>query len=246
MSNGWYNQSTVSQNAGSARAFGQAQFDEGLRQHMLRVYNYMMAGLVVTGLVAGFVASDRSLMIALFGSPVKWLVMLAPFAFVLALSFGIQKMSYKTAQMVFWAYSATMGLSLSVVFLAFTGASVARVFFITAGTFAAMSLWGYTTRRNLTNFGGFLMMGLFGVVIAGFVNMFMQSTGMQFAISVISVLVFTGLTAYDTQSIKEMYSESYDHESAGKLALMGALTLYLDFINLFMSMLRLLGDQNRD
>jgi len=227
------------------RTYEQAGFDEGLRQHMLRVYNFMMLGLVITGAVAFVVSTNHELMATLFGTPLKWVVMLAPFAFVLVLSFGINRLSTGTAQLVFWGYCAAMGLSLAAIFMVFTGASIARVFFITAGTFAAMSLWGYTTRRDLTGMGSFLMMGVFGLVIASFANIFIGSTALQFAVSVITVLVFTGLTAYDTQAIKESYAQNAGAESNLRLALMGALQLYLDFINIFMGLLQLLGD-NRE
>jgi hypothetical protein len=221
------------------------EFDEGLRQHMLRVYNFMMVGLVVTGLVAYFTSTSHELMMTLFATPLKWVVMLAPFAFILVLSFGINRMSASTTQIVFWAYCAAMGLSMATIFAVFTGTSIARVFFITAAMFAAMSLWGYTTKRDLSGMGSFLIMGLFGIVIAGFVNIFLHSSALQFAVSVIGVLVFTGLTAYDTQNIKEMYAENAGTEATSKLAIMGALTLYLDFINIFVMLLQLMGD-NRE
>jgi hypothetical protein len=219
--------------------------DAGLRQHMLRVYNYMGSGLALTGIVAYVVANTPVLVQAIFGTPLQWVVMLAPLAFVLVLSFGIQRLSFFAAQAVFWAFAVAMGASLASIFLVFTGASIARVFFITAGTFAAMSLYGYTTKTDLSKFGSFLLMGLIGIIIAGLVNMFVQSSALQFAISVIGVLVFVGLTAYDTQQIKEIYLESDDSETMGKKALMGALSLYLDFINLFMMLMQLFG-QRRD
>ncbi|MEI8395003.1 MAG: Bax inhibitor-1/YccA family protein [Rhodospirillaceae bacterium] len=227
----------------AAPGYAHADIDEGLRQHMLRVYNFMMVGLVVTGGVALATSTSHDLMMLLFATPLKWVVMLAPLAFVMVLSFGINRLSASTAQMVFWAYCAAMGLSMATIFVVFTGTSVARVFFITAGMFAAMSLWGYTTKRDLTGMGSFMMMGVFGIVIAGFANIFIGSSALQFAISVIGVLVFTGLTAYDTQSIKEMYTENAGSEAVGKLAIMGALTLYLDFVNIFMSLLQLMGDR---
>jgi FtsH-binding integral membrane protein len=224
-----------------------ALVDVGLRQHMLRVYNYMASGLALTGLVAyvvsSYALSDPQIARLLYGSPLKWVIMLAPVAVVFLFAARIQQMSYGTAQAVFWAYAGLMGLSLSSIFLVFTGESIARVFFITAGTFAATSLYGYTTRRDLSGFGSFLFMGLIGIVIASLVNMFIGSSALQFAISVIGVLVFTGLTAYDTQAIKEEYSEVYDDGSIGKLAIMGALRLYLDFINLFVMMLQLFASQ---
>jgi FtsH-binding integral membrane protein len=220
-----------------------ADIDVGLRQYMLSVYNYMVGGLAVTGLVAYFVSTSDALMQAIYGTPLAWVVMLAPIGFVLFFSFRIQKMSTATAQAVFWAFAAAMGLSLSYIFAVYTGASIARVFFITAGTFAAMSLYGYTTKRDLTGFGSFLFMGLIGIIIASLVNLFLASDALSFAISIIGVLVFTGLTAYDTQKIKEMYVEADEAGVMTKKAIMGALNLYLDFINLFIMLLRLFGSR---
>jgi FtsH-binding integral membrane protein len=224
-------------------ADAQVGIDVGLRDYMLRIYNYMASGLALTGIVAyAAAAGGRDSFIAhIYGSPVMWLIILAPLGLVMLLSFGINRMSAATAQMVFWIYAGLMGLSVSTIFLVYTGSSIARVFFITAGTFAAMSLYGYTTRRDLSQFGSFLFMGLIGIIIAGLVNMFVMSSALQFAISVIGVLVFTGLTAWDTQQIKETYYEGADSELAGKTAIMGALRLYLDFINLFMMLMQLLG-----
>jgi len=248
----------------SARAGSAAAIDEGLRSYMLRVYNYMGLGLVVTGLVAyfaaaGAVATDAtnaaaqmangtyltSWGVMLFNSPLAWVIMLAPLAFVLVLSFGINKLSTGTAQLVFWAFAAVMGLSLSSIFLVYTGTSIAKVFFISAAMFGAMSLWGYTTKRDLTGMGSFLFMGLVGIIIASIVNIFFNSGALSFGISIVGVLVFVGLTAYDTQKIKESYSESYGADVLHKNAIMGALSLYLDFINLFLMLLRLFG-QSRD
>jgi uncharacterized protein len=212
----------------------------GLREYMLRIYNYMASALALTGIVA-YVFANSGMYMSIARTPAIWLVMLAPLGLVLVLSFGIQKLSATAAQAIFWLYAALMGISLASVFLVFTGASVARVFFITAGTFAAMSLYGYTTKRDLSQLGAFLFMGLIGIVIASLVNIFVGSTALQFAISVIGVLVFTGLTAYDTQTIKEMYYEGDGYEIASKKAVMGALRLYLDFINLFMMLMQLLG-----
>jgi len=172
---------------------------------------------------------------------VMWLIILAPLGLVMVLSYGLNRLSLTAAQAIFWGYSALMGLSMSTIFLVYTGESIARVFFITAGTFAAMSLYGYTTRRDLSRFGSFLFMGLIGIILAMVVNIFLASPGLSFAISVIGVLVFVGLTAYDTQTIKEMYYEGDGYEIAGKKSIMGALRLYLDFINLFMMLLRLMG-----
>ena len=224
-----------------------ALIDVGLRQHMLRVYNYMASGLALTGLIAYVAAtyalSDPQVRYLLYVSPLKWVIMLAPVAVVFLFAARIQQMSFGAAQGVFWLYAGLMGLSLSSIFLIFTGESIARVFFITAGAFAATSLWGYTTQRDLSSFGSFLFMGLIGIVLASLVNMFIGSSALQFAISVIGVLVFTGLTAYDTQAIKEEYSEIYDDGTVGKLAIMGALRLYLDFINLFVMLLQLFANQ---
>ncbi|MGF1562210.1 MAG: Bax inhibitor-1/YccA family protein [Geminicoccaceae bacterium] len=223
----------------------QADIDAGLRSYMLSVYNYMGLGLAITGLVAAFVASTPAIYMPIFGSPLKWVVMLAPLGFVFFLGARINHMSPGTAQAVFYVYAAVMGLSLASIFLVFTGESIARVFFITAGTFGAMSLWGYTTKRDLSGMGSFLIMGLIGIIIASLVNIFLQSSALQFAVSVIGVLVFTGLTAWDTQRIKEEY-EVYASSGEGTLtkgAIMGALSLYLNFINLFIMLLQLFGTQ---
>jgi len=209
---------------------------------MLQVYNFMAAGLGVTGLVAyGAVATGFYQQIA--GTPLIWLVMLAPLGAVLFLSFRIESLSIGAAQATFWTYAALMGLSLAGIFLLFTGTSIARVFFITAGTFAAMSLYGYTTQRDLSQFGSSLFMGLIGIVLASIVNIFIGSSALQFAISVIGVIVFTGLTAWDTQRIKEVYLESDPGDVLTKKALMGALSLYLDFINLFVMLMQLVGQR---
>jgi uncharacterized protein len=219
----------------------QVGIDVGLRDYMLRVYNYMASGLALTGIVAYVFAQYLYTHRELVHSPIMFIIMLAPLGLVMLMSFGVQRLQASTLQAVFWLYSGLMGLSLASVFLIFTGASIARVFFITAGTFAAMSLYGYTTRRDLTQFGSFLFMGLIGIIIASLVNMFVLSSALQFAVSVIGVIVFTGLTAWDTQQIKEMYYDGDVAEIAGKKAIMGALRLYLDFINLFMMLLQLMG-----
>ena len=234
----------------------QEVIDEGLRAYMLKVYNYMTTGLLFTGLVAYFfgkasivtgemgqIVGVTSIGALLFGSPLKWGVMLAPLGFVFYLSARIKKMSVSSAQITFWIFSAIMGLSLASIFIVYTQASIARVFFISSGTFAAMSLYGYTTKKDLTKLGGFLFMGLIGIIIASLVNLFFQSSALHFAISVIGVLVFVGLTAYDTQSIKNMYYAGDSESVGGKKALMGALRLYLDFINLFIMLLLLFGQR---
>jgi FtsH-binding integral membrane protein len=235
---------TPQKNQPRARAVVYAgDIDLGLRQFMLKVYNYMALALVLTGFVAFAVSTNAALVAALYTTPFKWVVMLAPLGIVLFLSFKINTLSFAAARTTFWIYAASVGLSLGFLFLVYTGASMARVFFITAATFGATSLYGYTTKRDLSAFGSFLFMGVIGIVIASVVNMFMQSSAMQFVISVIGVLVFTGLTAYDTQAIRQTYLEDEDDELAGKKAIYGALRLYLDFINLFVMLLRLLGDR---
>ncbi|WP_136658139.1 Bax inhibitor-1/YccA family protein [Nitratireductor sp. XY-223] len=224
-----------------------AAIDEGLRSYMLRVYNLMAMGLAITGVAAYgtyvMAASNQAFAQILYASPLRWVVMLAPLALVFFLSFRINKMSVSAAQTTFWVYSALMGLSLSSIFLVFTGQSVVQVFFITAASFGALSLWGYTTKRDLSGMGSFLFMGLIGIIIAMIVNIFLASSALQFAISAIGVLVFAGLTAYDTQQIKEMYYEGDGSEVAGRKAIMGALRLYLDFINLFLFLLQFLGNR---
>tara|TARA_B100001175_G_C19323890_1_gene549095 strand:+ start:50 stop:805 length:756 start_codon:yes stop_codon:yes gene_type:complete len=230
--------------------------DEGLRAYMLKVYNYMASGILITGFISlilfkmsvvtsldGSITGLTSLGNALYNSALMWVVMLAPLGVVFYMSFGIRKMSAAKAQGTFWVFAALMGASLSSIFLIYTGASITRVFFITAGTFGAMSIYGYTTKKDLTKLGSFLMMGLFGIIIASVVNIFMKSTMMYYVISIIGVLVFVGLTAYDTQKIKNMYLSSDSGEIIGKKAVMGALTLYLDFINLFIMLLRLFGQR---
>ena len=239
-----------------SRTTEQAVIDEGLRAYMLKVYNYMTTGLLLTGLVSYFfgkasivsnefgqIIGVTSLGALLFNSPLKWVIMLAPLGFVFYLSAKIHKMSLSSAQITFWIFSVVMGLSLASIFIVYTQASIARVFFISSGTFAAMSLYGYTTKKDLTKLGGFLFMGLIGIIIASLVNLFLQSSALYFAISVIGVLVFVGLTAYDTQRIKEMYYAGDSESTGGKKALMGALRLYLDFINLFIMLLRLFGQR---
>jgi FtsH-binding integral membrane protein len=254
----------------AAAAFGRpltraeaAVVDEGLRAYMLRIYNYMVLGLAITGLAAlGIymlsVTSDPSLAVVkmrnimltqvgytLFVSPVKWVVILAPLALVFFLSFRIQNMRPATAQLTFWIYAALVGVSLGSIFLIYTHTSIVRVFFITAASFGALSLWGYTTNRDLTGMGSFLIMGLFGIIIASLVNVFLVSSMMQWIISVVGVLVFAGLTAYDTQRLKNEYVYgAMDGEVMERSAIMGALSLYLDFLNLFTMLLQLMGSRD--
>jgi uncharacterized protein len=217
----------------------------GLRVHMQRVYAYMAGGLVLTGIVA-YAAAASGFYQTLADTGLIWIVMLAPLGFVLVLSFGIQRMNAATAMVLFWSYAAVMGLSLGSIFLVYTETSIARVFFITAATYGVMSLYGYTTRSDLSGFGTFLLMGLIGIVIASIVNIFVGSSALQFAISIIGVIVFVGLTAYDTQRIRQMYLESDTSEIANKKAVLGALALYLDFINLFMMLLQLFGQRRQN
>ena len=245
-----YGQGTV---AGRAEA---AAVDQGLRAYMIRVYNYMASGVAITGVVAyaiyamsvvtgadGAVTGLTAFGNFMFASAFKWVVIFAPLAMVFYLSMRIGKMSLSAAQISFWVFSALMGASISSIFMVYAGESIARVFFITAASFGALSLWGYTTSKDLSGWGSFLFMGLIGIIIAMLVNLFIASSALQFAISVIGVLVFAGLTAYDTQQIKEMYYAGDDGTVAGRKAVMGALRLYLDFINLFLMLLSLFGDR---
>lgn len=216
--------------------------DAGQRQFMLRVYNNMGLGLIVSGLISYLIGTNAALSAAIWGSPLAWVAMLAPLAVVLVMSFGIERLSAGTANALFYVYSALMGVSLSSIFVVYQLGSIVQVFFITAATFLSMSLYGYTTKRDLSKFGSFLIMGVFGLIIASLVNIFMQNSMFAFVISAIAVLVFTGLTAYDTQRIRDMYYYA-DKDQREKLAVHGALTLYLDFINIFISLLNILGNR---
>ena len=235
--------SVFGQPRGQVGAIADAQIDEGLRAYMLKVYNYMGSALLLSGIVAYGVAHTPALMQLIYGTPLKWVVMLAPLGLVFFLGARINKMSAAAAQATFWIFAGLMGASLAYIFVVYTQTSIVRVFMITAVTFGAMSLYGYTTKKDLSAWGSFLMMGLIGIIVASIVNIFLASAMMQWVISVIGVLVFTGLTAYDTQKIKQIYSAADGTETAGKKALMGALSLYLDFINLFLMLLRLMGDR---
>jgi hypothetical protein len=222
------------------------EFDAGLRTYMLKVYNYMAAGVGITGVVSymlgQYFLNNPVAAQGFFGSPLAMIAMLSPFAFILALSFGINKMSSSTAQLTFWAFSAVMGVSMSSIFIVYAGGSIARIFFITMIMFASLSVYGYTTKRNLKAMGTFMFMGLIGLIIASVVNIFLQSSAMEFGISVLGVLIFAGLTAWDTQKIKEgYYNVAHNGELARKAAVMGALSLYLNFINMFLFLLRLFG-----
>lgn len=244
-------------NRGTAEVQSQrtAAVDTGLRSYMLKIYNYMTSALILTGLVAYFASqaavapgADGAMALTPFGqaifmSPLKWVVILAPLAFIMVMSF-MRTMKTSTLQLCFWAFSAVMGLSLASIFLVYTGESIARVFFISAATFGGMSILGYTTKKDLTGMGHFLIMGVWGLVVASVVNLFMQSTGLSLVISYIGVVVFTGLIAYDTQKLKEIYYQvGHSAEGIARASIMGALNLYLDFINLFMSLLRIMGDR---
>ncbi len=228
--------------------------DEGLRAHMVRVYNYMASGLLLTAALAwgtfklAFVETDGVLMptqigMTLFGSPLVWAIIFAPLALVFFLSFRIQHMSVSAAQTTFWVYAGLVGVSLATIFAVYELGSIFQVFAITAAMFGAMSLWGYTTKRDLTGLGSFLFMGLIGIVIASIVNIFLGSDAIGWIVSVLGVVIFTGLTAYDTQKIKEQYYVGDDGTATGRKAIMGALSLYLDFLNLFLMLLRLFGNQ---
>jgi len=232
----------------------QVAIDAGLRADMIRVYNYMTAGVALTGLVAwltfsaAVVQTGAGLQLTAFGQavfqgPLMWVLVLAPLGLVFAISFGINRMQPATALMLFFVYAGLLGLSLASIFLIYTGTSITRVFFISAATFGALSLWGYTTKRDLSGVGSFMFMGLIGIIIASLVNIFLRSSGLDWAISVIGVVVFAGLTGWDTQRIKEMYDPMDDGTIGGRKAVMGALSLYLDFINLFLMLLRLMGDR---
>ena len=226
------------------------EIDLGLKAYMNKVYTFMAVGLALTGVIAHLTSTmafdfKTNTMTAfgnaIYGSPLAFIIMLAPLGFIIALNMGIARMKESTVQVLFWVFAAVMGLSLSSIFIQYTGESVARVFFISAGAFGALSLYGYTTKKDLTGWGSFLFIGLIGILIASIVNIFVASTALQFGISVIGVLVFAGLTAYDTQRIKAMYFDNSGQE--GKKAIMGALTLYLDFINLFIMLIQLFGQR---
>lgn len=220
-----------------------AEFDEGLRAYMLKVYNYMTSGVLLTGIIALVVGTNYEMMSVIYGTGLRWIVALAPLAFVMVMSFGVHRMSSGTLQMIFWAFAATMGLSMASIFAIYDPMTIARTFFITAAAFGALSLFGYTTKKSLSGFGTFLFMGLIGLLIAIVVNIFVGSNMLQFVISVAGVLIFAGLTAYDTQRIKESYYMMATGEAVAKGAIMGAVNLYLDFVNLFMFLLQFLGSR---
>lgn len=230
------------------------KYDEGLRAYMLQIFNLMAVALAITGVVAFIAGNSEAFMNMIYSqnangsmglSPIGWMVMLSPLFMVFFLSYKIYSMSVQAAQTTFGVYAVLMGLSLAPMFLAYTGESIARTFFVTASVFGTMSIYGYSTKRSLTSFGSFLMMGIIGILIASVVNIFMASSVLGFAISVIGVLIFTGLTAYDVQALKEIYLQAarMDSDTKSKIAIHGALKLYLDFINLFLMLLRLFGSR---
>jgi len=224
-----------------------AAIDQGLRAYMNRVYGLMSVAMVITGGVAYVVGSNPALLQAIFGSPLRWVVMFAPLVVVMIFGATINRISAATAQLVFWAFSALMGLSISYIFAAYTGISIAQTFLVTAIAFAGLSLYGYTTKKDLSGIGTFLIMGVIGLLVASVVNIFLQSSAVMFAISALGVLIFAGLTAYDTQKIKNTYiahAHNGDSEWLGKSAIMGALSLYLDFLNMFMFLLQFMGNRN--
>lgn len=241
----WSDPRTTAAGYGATAATRAAEFDAGLRSYMLSVYNYMASGVLLTGIVALLFAQSGVAAQVLMGPGLlKYVIMFAPLAFVMVLSFGINRLSTGAAQALFWAFAVVMGLSMSSIFLVFTGVSIAQTFFATAAAFAGLSLYGYTTKKDLSGLGTFLIMGVVGLLVAMIVNIFLKSTAMQLAISAIGVLLFAGLTAYDTQKIKSMYAYVAGTDMMGKTVIMGALSLYLDFINMFTFLLQFMG--NRD
>ena len=222
-----------------------AAFDAGLRSYMLSVYNYMASGVMLTGIVALLFASSGAAQAIMFGPGLmKWVIILSPLAFILVMNFGLNRLSTFGLQTCFWGFAAVMGLSMSTIFLVYTGASIAQTFFATAAAFAGLSLWGYTTKKDLSGFGTFLIMGLVGLLVASVINIFLQSGTMNLVISFIGVLLFAGLTAYDTQRIKSMYAYVAGSDMVGKTVIMGALSLYLDFINMFQFLLSFMGQRD--
>jgi FtsH-binding integral membrane protein len=242
MATGPNHEYATSRSQGYARA-QTAEIDAGLRAYMQKVYAYMAGGLAVTGVIAYFVGNSPEMVQMIYGTPLKWVVMFAPLGFAFMFGMRAHAMAASTAQLLFWAFAAIMGVSISYIFFVYTDASIAKTFFIAAATFLGMSLWGYTTKKDLSGMGTFLIMGVFGLMIASIVNLFLQSSALDFAISAIGVLAFTGLAAYDTQKVKEFYWEADGHEVATKKSILGAFVLYLDFINLFLFMLRFLGNR---
>ena len=227
----------------NGEAMGSVAVDQGLRSHMLKVYNYMASGVLLTGIVA-LLFAQSGMAAQVLNTPLRWLLMFAPLGFVMVMSFGMNKLSTTALQGLFFAFAAVMGLSMASIFLVFSGESIARTFFVTAASFTALSLFGYTTKKDLTGWGSFLIMGVVGLFLASVVNIFLGSSTLQLVVSFLGVLIFAGLTAYDTQRIKSEYLHFAGHESIGKLAIMGALNLYLDFVNMFQFLLSFLGSRD--
>ena len=242
MQNQYDPRTTTGVNTAATVGVPRAARDAGLRSYMLSVYNYMASGVLLTGIVA-LLFAESGLAAQVLVTPLRWLIILAPLGFVMAMSFGLNRMSTGTLQTLFWAFAVAMGLSMSSIFLVYTGVSIAQAFFAVAAGFLGLSLYGYTTKRDLSGLGTFLIMGVVGLFVAMLINLFLQSPAMQLAISAIGVLIFAGLTAYDTQRIKSMYAYVAGSDMMGKVVIMGALSLYLDFINMFMFILQLFGDR---
>ena len=227
----------------SADLAGRTTFDEGLRKHMLSIYNYMASGILLTGIVALLTARSGLAVTLMSGGLLTWVVMLSPLVIVFAMSFGANRFSRTTLQAMFWGFAVLMGLSLSTIFLVYTGASIASTFFATAAAFAGLSLWGYTTKKDLSGWGSFLIMGVIGLLVSSLINIWLQSPTLHYVVGFIGVLIFAGLTAYDTQRLKTEYSHYRGTDFAGKAVVLGALSLYLDFINMFLFLLRFMGSR---
>ena len=242
MQNQFDPRTTTGVNAAATVGVPRAARDAGLRSYMLSVYNYMASGVLLTGIVA-LLFANSGLAAQVLTTPLRWLIILAPLGFVMAMSFGLNRMSIGTLQTLFWAFAVSMGLSMSSIFLVYTGVSIAQTFFAVAAGFLGLSLYGYTTKRDLSGFGTFLIMGVVGLLVAMLINLFLQSPAMMLAISAIGVLLFAGLTAYDTQKIKSMYAYVAGTDMMGKVVIMGALNLYLDFVNMFTFLLSFMGDR---
>ena len=245
MANGFDPRATARPQPGTAGVGREGvAYDAGLRSYMLSVYNYMASGVLLTGIVALlFANSGMAEQLLVNGGPLRWVVMLAPLGFVMVLSFGIARLSTGTAQLLYWLFAVVMGISMSSIFLVFTGESIAQTFFATAAAFLGLSLWGYTTKKDLSGLGTFLIMGVVGLLVAMVINIFLQSSALQLAVSAIGVLLFAGLTAYDTQRIKSLYFHVAGTDMMGKTAIMGALSLYLDFVNMFTFLLQFMGSR---
>jgi uncharacterized protein len=238
----WSDPRSIGAPLGAGVGTQDAAYDAGLRSYMLSVYNYMASGVLLTGIVA-MLAANSGFTASISGTPLMWVIILAPLGFILVMNFGINKLSTTALQACFWAFATVMGLSMSTVFLVYTDTSIAQTFFATAAAFAGLSLWGYTTKKDLSGMGTFLIMGLVGLIVAMIINMFLQSGTMALVISAIGVLIFAGLTAYDTQRIKSMYAYVAGTDMMGKTVIMGALSLYLDFVNMFQFLLSFMGSR---